>query len=150
MQINPSTVILCGWWNGRQIWALIGRAFFLKTEESEPPVGNRNTKTASLPIIYMIMSVYTWWCQVFGTQLRNLLSAFKNMFIVILLKTLKHGFQSAGIGKCSLCHLCRHTNLLRDIYRNALKTVISMLNIVSVKCNMTGIYWKLGSSIRKQ
>lgn len=33
---------------------------------------------------------------------------------------------------------------------NALKTVISMLNIVSVKCNMTGIYWKLGSSIRKQ
>lgn len=57
-----------------------------------------------------------------------------------------HEFQSAGIGKCSLCHLCRHTNLFRDIYRNALKTVISMLNIVSVKCNMTGIYWKLRSS----
>lgn len=50
-----------------------------------------------------------------------------------------HEFQSAGIGKCSLCHLCRHTNLFRDIYRNALKTVISMLNIVSVKCNMTDL-----------
>lgn len=60
MQINLSYVILCGWWNKRQIhvWALIGRSFFQKTEESEPPVDNRSTKAASLPIIYMITSVY--------------------------------------------------------------------------------------------